>query len=91
MRSVSSDLRKGAYQLIVPITAEVAAALGDYAYGGPATGYEIDLGVGQDTTQAIPFDITHTTVNFSVSLKNGEDSGDALPGATVSLLLGCGG
>ena len=80
-----SDLRKGAYQLIVPITAEVAAALGDYAYGGPATGYEIDLGVGQDTTQAIPFDITHTTVNFSVSLKNGEDSGDALPGATVSL------
>ena len=82
-----SDLRAGPYQLIVPIGAQVAAALAaaDLAYGGPATGYGFDLAVGEAKTQAVPFDITHTTVNFTVSLKSGEKPGDALPGATVTL------
>ena len=82
-----SDLRAGPYQLIVPITAEVAAALAaaDLAYGGPATGYGFALGVGEARTQAVPFDITHTTVNFTVSLKSGDETGDALPGAAVTL------
>ncbi len=82
-----SDLRAGPYQLIVPIGAQVAAALAanDLAYGGPATGYGFDLAVGEARTQAVPFDITHTTVNFTVSLKSGEETGDALPGATVTL------
>ena len=80
-----SGLRAGPYQLIVPINAQVAAALGDYAYGGPATGYPFDLAVGEAKTQAVPFDITHTTVNFSVMLKSGDDTGAALPDATVNL------
>ena len=82
-----SDLRAGPYQLIVPIGAQVAAALAaaDLAYGGPATGYGFDLAVGEAKTQAVPFDITHTTVNFTVSLKSGDETGDALPGATVTL------
>ncbi len=82
-----SDLRAGPYQLIVPITAEVAAALAakDLAYGGPATGYGFALGVGEARTQAVPFDITHTTINFTVSLKSGDETGDALPGAAVTL------
>ena len=72
----------------MPIDATVAAALAanDVAYGGPGTGYgPFDLGVGERKTQAIPFDITHTTVNFSVSLRSGDEMGDALPGASVSL------
>ena len=82
-----SDLRAGPYQLIVPIGAQVAAALAanDLAYGGPPTGYGFALAVGEAKTQAVPFDITHTTVNFTVSLKSGEETGDALPGATVTL------
>ena len=82
-----SDLRAGPYQLIVPIGAQVAAALAanDLAYGGPPTGYGFALAVGETKTQAVPFDITHTTVNFTVSLKSGEETGDALPGATVTL------
>ena len=61
------DLQAGSYQLVVPIDATVAAALAaaDIAYGGPGTGYEIALGVDEDRTQAVPFVITHTTVNFS--------------------------
>ncbi len=78
-------LRAGNYQLVVTITPEVAMALGDYAYGGSATGYAIELGVGEAHTQNLPFDITHTTVNFTVSLKSGETTGDALPGAMVTL------
>ena len=35
--------------------------------------------------QNIPVDITHTTVNFSVMLKSGDEMGDALPGAMVTL------
>ena len=82
-----SDLRAGSYQLVVPIDATAAAALAaaDVAYGGPGTGYAFALGVGEAKSQAIPFDITHTTVNFSVSLKSGDEMGDALPGATVTL------
>ena len=82
-----TGLRAGPYQLVVAIDATVAAALAaaDVAYGGPATGYELDIGVGEAASQAIPFDITHTTVNFTASLKSGEETGDALPGATVTL------
>ena len=80
-----SDLVAGTYQLVVTITPEVAMALGDYAYGGSATGYEIELGVGEAAMQAIPFDITHTTVNFTAMLKSGDETGDAIPGATVTL------
>ena len=82
-----ADLRAGPYQLVVPIDATVAAALAenDLAYGGPATGYAFTLGVGEPKTQAVPFDITHTTVNFTVSLRSGEETGDALPGAMVTL------
>ena len=80
-------LRAGSYQLVVPIDATVAATLAaaDVAYGGPGTGYEIAVGVGEAASQAVPFDITHTTVNFSVSLRSGDEMGDALPGASVSL------
>ena len=80
-------LRAGSYQLVVPIDATTAAALAanDVAYGGPGTGYAFDLGVGETKMQAVPFDITHTTVNFSVSLRSGDEMGDALPGASVSL------
>ena len=81
-----TGLRSGPYQLVVLIDATVAAALAanDVAYGGPATGYEIALGVGEAASQGIPFDITHTTVNFSVMLKHGDDTGDAVPGAMVT-------
>ena len=80
-------LRAGTYQLVVNIGGAAATALAaaDVAYGGSPTGYTIPLGVGEAASQAIPFDITHTTVNFSVSLRSGDETGDALPGASVSL------
>ena len=80
-------LRAGEYRLVVLIDNTVIAALmaADVAYGGPQTGYDFVLGVGETKEQAVPFDITHTTVNFSVSLRSGDETGDALPGATVSL------
>ena len=82
-----SGLRAGSYQLVVPIDGATAKALSanDVAYGGPGTGYAFDLGVGEAKSQAIPFDITHTTVNFTVSLRSGDEMGDALPGASVQL------
>ncbi len=82
-----SGLRAGSYQLVVPIDATVAAALAaaDVAYGGPGTGYAFALGVGEARTQAVPFDITHTRVTFSVALKHGDDGGPALEGAAVDL------
>ncbi|MYH29182.1 MAG: hypothetical protein F4137_10075 [Acidobacteria bacterium] len=82
-----TGLRSGDYQLVVNVDMTVAAALAanDLAYGGPGTGYSINLGVGESASQAIPFDITHTTVNFSVSLRHGDEAGAALPGATVTL------
>ena len=80
-------LRAGSYQLVVPIDATAAAALAaaDVAYGGPGTGYAFALAVGETKSQAVPFDITHTTVAFSVSLRSGDETGDALPGASVTL------
>ena len=78
-----SNLRSGTYQLV--FGAPNPAVPADFAYGGGAAGYEIDLDVGEAATQNIPFDITHTTVNFSVSLKHGDATGDALPGATVTV------
>ena len=80
-----TGLMAGNYVLVAAITPEVAMALGDYAYGGSATGYDINLDVGEAHTQPLPFDITHTTINFSVSLKSGDMTGDAVPGAMVSL------
>ena len=82
-----SDLRAGPYQLILPIGADVAAALAanDLAYGGPATGYAFALGVGEAKTQAVPFDITHTTINVAVTLKGGDYRGMPIPGASVTL------
>jgi hypothetical protein len=82
-----AGLQAGSYQLVVLINADVAAALAgaDLAYGGPGEGYSMALGVGEAASQAIPFDITHTTVNFTVSLKHGDDMGDAVPGAMVTL------
>ena len=76
-----TGLRAGPYQLVV---ANSMAAGPDHAYGGPAEGYAINLAVGQAATRNIPFDITHTTVNFMVNLKSGENMGAALPGATVT-------
>ena len=78
-----TDLVAGQYQLVVAIPA--GTDLGPFAYGGSATGYEIELGVGAAATQNLPFDITHTTVNFAVTLRSGMEMGDALPGATVTL------
>ena len=85
-----SGLRAGTYQLVVPIDAATALTLAenDVRYGGRGDGYRIDLGVGQAASQAIPFDITHTTVNFSVSLRSGDEMGDPLPGAMVALSSG---
>ena len=59
--------------------------LRDYAYGGPPTGYAIDLGVGEQAMQGAPIDITHTTVNVAVTLKGGEMRGMPVPGAKVTL------
>ena len=83
-------LQAGPYQLVVLINAEVAAALAaaDVAYGGAGEGYAVALGVGEAAARNIPFDITHTTVNFTASLKHGDDMGAALPGAMVTLYSG---
>ena len=86
---VFAGLRAGDYQLIInAIPATLLAALPqlqDYAYGGPATGYPIALEVGQAESQHVPIDITHTTVNFGVTLKAGAKMGPALEDATVTL------
>ena len=82
-----SGLQAGHYQLVVLLNAEVAAALAaaDLAYGGPGEGYALTVGVGEAAAQSIPFDITHTRVNFTATLRSGDEMGAALPGATVSL------
>ena len=74
-------LKAGDYQLVVPVT----GPMGDFAYGGSATGYALSVGVGAAVTQNLPVDITHTTVHFGVTLKNGEMRGMPLPGAMVTL------
>ena len=88
-----SDLREGSYrlqvgslsQLLAGLPPQVAAVLRDYEYGGPAEGYAIPIGVAETATHNVPVDITHTTVNFRVALKHGDDDGPALEGATVTL------
>ena len=89
-----SGLKAGAYQVLVTdLTADMlaqlpptlAAVLQDYAYGGPATGYPVALGVGQEATQYAPIDITHTTLTFGVTLKGGDHRGEPVPGAAVTL------
>ncbi len=86
-------LKAGSYQLTVLIDASASAMLAkhDVAYGGPSTGYVMELGVGEAATRSLPFDITHTTVDFEVKLKSGEATGDALPDAKVSLYADMGG
>ncbi len=74
-------LKAGDYQLVVPVT----GPMGDFAYGGSPTGYTLSVGVGEAVMQNIPVDITHTTVHFGVTLKNGDDRGMPLPGAMVTL------
>ena len=88
-----SGLRAGSYQLVVPIDATASAALAanDIAYGGPGVGYAFDLGVGEVKRQAIPFDITHTTINVAVTLKGGEHRGMPIPGASVAFYADAGG
>ena len=83
-RFMFSELRAGSYQLVVQIPDAVAALMPDYAYGGPSEGYAVALDVGEKATQNIPMDITHQTVNFSVTLRSGDKAGDPLPGATVT-------
>ena len=82
-----SGLQAGPYQLVVLLSADVAAALAaaDLAYGGPGEGYSIAVGVGEAAAQNVPFDITHTTINVAVTLKGGDYRGDLVPGAHVSL------
>ena len=82
-----SELQAGPYQLVVLLSAEVAAALAaaDLSYGGPGEGYAINVGVGEAAAQSIPFDITHTTINVAVTLKGGDYRGDLVPGAAVTL------
>ena len=78
------SLRQGSYQLM--LSSPDAAVMDDFGYGGDAS-YTIEVGVGADGggTQNLPFDITHQTVNFTVNLRSGEDEGDALPGATITV------
>ena len=77
-----AGLKAGTYQLVFT----GAAALPEgFAFGGSAIGYTIPLGVGEAHMQNLPIDITHTTINFSVMLKSGDETGDALPGATVDV------
>ena len=75
-------LRAGTYQLAL---FDATAASPDHAYGGSVTGYTINLAVGEAKTQDVPFIITHQTINFSAMLKSGSNTGDALPGATVTV------
>ena len=91
---VFGNLKAGQYQVIVSdipaatlaaLPPALGAVLRDYSYGGPATGYPVALTVGQEAMQYAPIDITHTTVNFGVTLKNGEMRGMPLPGAMVTL------
>ncbi len=80
-----SGLRAGTYALAVVSSPAVATMLGDYAYGGPATGYQLDVAVGQKVMQRLPYDITHQTVHYTVTLRHGDMHGDTLAGATVTL------
>ena len=76
-----TGLKAGDFQLVVPVT----EPMGDFAYGGSATGYTLSVGVGEAVMQNIPIDITHTTVHFGVTLKADSVRGMPLPGAVVTL------
>ncbi len=83
-RFTFANLRKGLYSLQV-LGAGIPE---DHGFGGPTTGYPINLGVGKPHIQHIPIVITHQRVHFQVNLRNGEGedaTGDALPGAKVHL------
>ena len=83
------ELRVGSLASLLPALPPAAAAvLRDFEYGGPAAGYELEVGVGEEAMQNIPVDITHTTVNVGVTLKGGDHRGQPIPGASVSLYSG---
>ncbi len=89
LRAGTYQLRVGSLATLLPaLPAEAALILQDYEFGGPADGYTVEIGVGEMATQAVPVDITHTTVHFSVTLRSGEDAGAAVPGAAVTLYSG---
>ncbi len=91
-----SGLRAGSYHLqvgslsalLAGLPPQVAAVLQDYEYGGPSDGYAIEIDVGEMEMQAVPVDITHTTVHFAVMLRHGDDTGHPVPGAAVTLYSG---
>ncbi len=76
------NLRAGTYQLALSPLSPVPT---DYAFGGSAIGYALTVGVGESKTQDVPFDITHQTINFTVTLRRGGKAGPALPGAKITL------
>ncbi len=80
-----SELKAGSYVLAVVTNPDVAKMLGDHAYGGSATGYDLTVAVGEHKKQHLPYDITHQTVHYSVTLRHGDNTGDALEGASVML------
>ena len=90
LRAGTYQLRVGSLSALLPALPPAAAAiLQDYEYGGPSDGYTVEIGVGGQATQAVPVDITHTTVHFVVTLKSGEArSMLPVPGATVTLYSG---
>ena len=86
-----TELRTGTYRVKVSsekAAEELAAAeRTGYGYGGPAD-FKVTVAAAGTGTQNIPFDITHQTVEFTVTLRRGEaedDEGDALEGAMVTL------
>ena len=90
LRAGTYQLRVGSLSALLPALPPAAAAiLQDYEYGGPSDGYTVEIGVADQATQAVPVDITHTTVHFVVTLKSGEaPRGMPVPGASVSLSSG---
>ena len=85
LRAGTYQLRVGSLSALLPaLPAEAAAILRDYEYGGPADGYAVEIDVGEAETQAVPIDITHTTINVGVTLKGGDYRGtEGIPGASV--------
>ncbi len=86
LRAGTYQLRVGSLSALLPaLPAEAAAILRDYDFGGPADGYTVEIGVGDQATQAIPVDITHTTINVAVTLNSPVMRGEPIPGAGVDL------
>ncbi len=91
LRAGTYQLRVGSLTALLPaLPPQAAALLQDYEYGGPADGYTVEIGVGDQATHAVPVDITHTTVHFVVTLKSGEMRNmlQPVPGAAVTLYSG---